>query len=189
VARRPTTRVLLQSRAARASQWTFGRLLRVLCTAAALTTPAAAQSVSDFVPATAANCTISAPPATAGLFGTPGGFVMVHPRNDALTDSYTGCKALWVVDVDRMLRLATLYFENGAIARAIAHDVRDPKGAIEAACDLKTGRSLLPNAGRRATDAACTGFQGEELYGLRVPTWPRRCLTEPDAAVCKQAPR
>jgi hypothetical protein len=148
-----------------------------------------AQTIADFVPSTAAHCAVSAPPASAGIFATPGGFVMVHPRNDALTDTYTGCKALWVVDVDRMLRLATLYFEVGTLKRAIAHDVRDPKGAIDAVCDLATGRSLLPNAGRRATDAACRGFDGEEMYGLRLPTWPRRCLTEPDAPPCKADPR
>lgn len=151
--------------------------------------PVSAQAVADFVPAGATNCAISTPPATAGLFATPGGFVMVFPRNEGLTDQYTGCKALWVVDLDNMRRLATLYFEKGTLARAMAHDSRDPKGAIEGACDLTTGRSLLPNAGRKYNDAACKGFQGEELYGLRVPTWPRRCLTEPDAAVCKQDPR
>lgn len=151
--------------------------------------PSAAQAVADLVPAGATNCAVTAPPTTAGLFGTPGGFVMVFPRNDGLTDRYTGCKALWVVDVDRMLRLATLYFENGTLARAIAHDVRDPKGGVEGACDIKTGKTLLPGKPRSATDAACRGFEGEELYGLRVPTWPRRCLTEPDAAVCKQDPR
>lgn len=154
-----------------------------------MATGATAQSVADVVPASAANCATTAPPATAGLVVTPGGFVMVHPRNDALTDRYTGCKALWVVDGDAMRRLATLYFENGTLARAVAHDARDPKGAIDGACDLKTGRSLLPNAGRRYTDAACKGFQGEDMYGLRVPTLPRRCMSDPDAAVCKQDPR
>lgn len=114
---------------------------------------------------------------------------MVYPRNDALTDTFTGCKALWVVDLDNMRRLATLYFEKGTLTRAIAHDSRDPKGAIEGACDVVAGRSLLPDGGRRFTDAACKGFTGEELYGLRVPTWPRRCLTEPEAAPCKADPR
>lgn len=114
---------------------------------------------------------------------------MVFPRNEGLTDRYTGCKVLWVVNVDRMPRLGTLYFGNGTLTRAIAHDVRDPKSGIEGACDLVTGRSLLPNAGRRIDDSGCKGFKGEELYALRVPSWPRRCLTEPDAAVCKQDPR
>lgn len=148
-----------------------------------------AQAIADMVPAGAANCSLVSPPADAGIAVTPGGFVMVHPGNAGLTDTYTGCKALWVVDADRLRRLATLYFENGTLARAIAHDVRDPKGSIDGACDLKTGRSLMPDAGRRYKDAACLGFQGEALYELRVPTWPRRCLTEPDAAPCKAEPR
>lgn len=150
---------------------------------------AGAQGVGDLVPARAPHCSLVSPPDDAGLAPTPGGFVMVHPRNSALTDRYTGCKVLWLVDIDQMKRLATLYFENGKLTRAVAHDVRDPGGAIEAACDLTTGRSLLPNAGRRATDAACRDVRAEELYALLVPTWPRRCLTEPDAAPCKADPR
>jgi hypothetical protein len=148
-----------------------------------------AQAVGDLVPAAAAHCNLTAPPATAGLAPTPGGFVMVHPRNDALTGDYTGCKVLWVVDVGRMARLATLYFEGGTLARALAHDPRDPTERIEAACDLTTGRSLLPHAGRQATDAQCASIPRGELYDLRVATWPRRCLTEPDTAVCRQDPR
>lgn len=182
-------RVPHQARAARAAHLPLRFLYLLLSASIGFASSARAQSLADFVPATATNCAVTTPPATAGLFATPGGFVMVHPRNDALTESYTGCKALWVVDLDNMRRLATLYFEKGILARAVAHDSRDPKGAIEGACDLKSGRSLLPDAGRRYNDAACKGFQGEALYGLRVPTWPRRCLTEPDASVCKQDPR
>lgn len=164
---------------------------RVLCFVAAwlLVAPLRAQSVSDLVPAKAANCSVDAPPADAGIAATPGGFVMVHPRNDAISDRYTGCKVLWVVDGERTPRLATLYFEAGTLSRAIAHDVRDPKGAIDAACDVKTGRSLLPSAGRRATDATCRSVPPDEFYALRLATWPRRCVTEPDVAVCKADPR
>ncbi len=148
-----------------------------------------AQSVSDFVPATATNCAVTAPTAAAGIAATPGGFLMVQPRNEAIGDQYTGCKLLWVVDTDRMLRVATLYFDSGVLRLAIAHDVRDPKGGIEAACDLKAGRSLLPKAGRRADDATCRTMPRDELYGLRLATWPRGCLTAPEAAICKQEPR
>ncbi len=171
----------------------MGPLLRCTSTAvfAALLVAgrAGAQGVTDLVPATAANCALTAPPSDAGIAPTPGGFVMVHPRNDALPATYTGCKILWVVDVDRMLRLATLYFESGALVRALAHDTRDPQGAVEAACDLRAGRSLRPNAGQRATDATCESFPTHELYGLRMATWPRLCLSTPDAAPCKEDPR
>ncbi len=114
---------------------------------------------------------------------------MVHPRNDAIVERYTGCKVLWVVDTDRIQRFATLFFESGSLSRAIAHDVRDPKGAVEVACDLKAGRSLLPTAGRKATDAMCRSMPRDEFYALKLSTWPRRCLTEPDADVCKLDPR
>lgn len=182
------SRVLLWPRAARTAHVLL-RWLLLLSASTVIASSSHAQSLTDFVPASAANCALTTPPATAGLFATPGGFVMVYPRNDALTDTFTGCKALWVVDLDNMRRLATLYFEKGTLTRAIAHDARDPKGAIEGACDVVAGRSLLPDGGRRFTDAACKGFTGEELYGLRVPTWPRRCLTEPEAAPCKADPR
>src|SRR6188768_2545263 len=89
----------------------------------AVATPASAQVVADLVPAQAMHCALTVPPAQAGIAGTPGGFVMVFPRNDALTDNFSGCKLLWVVDGDKMMRFATLYFKNGKLAIAIAHDV------------------------------------------------------------------
>ncbi|MBC7841925.1 MAG: hypothetical protein H7099_06420 [Gemmatimonadaceae bacterium] len=154
-----------------------------------LVAPLRAQSVSDFVPANAAHCAVTAPPPAAGIAATPGGFVMVHPRNEAIGERYSGCKILWVVDGDRMQRLATLYFDAGVLSKAIAHDVRDPAGAIDAVCDVRAARSLMPRGGRQADDAACRSVSQEEFYGLRLATWPRRCLTEIEAAVCKADPR
>jgi len=141
------------------------------------------------LPAQAANCRLTKPPDAAGIVGSPGGFIIVHPRNDAITDRYTGCKVLWIADVNDTPRLATLYFEEGTLRRAVAHDIRDATGAPEGACAFPEGRSLLPGSGRRLGDAACQGFAGESLYALRVPTWPRSCMTKPDAAVCRGEPR
>ncbi len=59
-----------------------------------LATTALAQVASDVIPASAANCAVESPPAAVGLVATPGGFVMVFPRNDALPKPYTGCKTL-----------------------------------------------------------------------------------------------
>lgn len=174
----------------------FGRrmcvavVLALVLNALAPPSRAAAQAADDaLLPAGAPNCRVVVPPDAAGIVVSPGGFILVHPRNDALGDGYTGCKVLWVVDVDRTPRLATLYFERGTLRRAIAHDVRDPSGAPEGACAFPEGRSLLPNSGRRLGDAACQGFTGESLYALRLPTWPRRCMATPEAAVCKADPR
>lgn len=164
-------------------------LLVALCASGALVLLRAQSTVDSLVPPGAPNCRVTTPPAAAGISGTPGGFVMVFPRNDALPDQYTGCKMLWIVDTDRTPRLATLYFERGQLARAVSHDVRDPSGAVEGACALPEGKSLLPNAGRRYGDAACRGFAGETLYALRLPTWPRRCMTKPDAPACVADPR
>lgn len=155
----------------------------------AATTPASAQVVADLVPAQAKHCALAVPPAQAGIAVTPGGFAMVFPRNDALTDDFTGCKLLWVVDGEKTMRFATLYFRSGKLAIAIAHDVRDSAGAIDGACALPEGKSLLPKVGRKLSDAACTGFSGESFYALRLPTWPRSCLKETQAAVCTADPR
>lgn len=149
-----------------------------------------AQSTLDsLVPAGASNCTVKAPPDQAGLVVTPGGFLMVFPRNDALGERYTGCKILWMVETDRTARLATLYFEHGQLSRAIAHDVRDTASTVTGACAFPGARSLRPTAGARFNDSACAGLTREEIYGLRLATWPRSCLTTPDAKVCKDDPR
>lgn len=164
-------------------------LLALLCASGALAPLRAQASLDSLVPAGAPNCRMATPPAAAGIAGAPGGFIMVFPRNDAIPDGYTGCKVLWIADTDRTPRLATLYFERGQLARAVSHDVRDPSGAVEGACALPEGKSLLPNAGRRYGDEACRGFSGEALYALRLPTWPRSCMTKPDAPVCTADPR
>ena len=152
-------------------------------------TPAVAQVVADLVPAQATHCALTVPPAQAGIAVTPGGFVMVFPRNDALTDNFSGCKLLWVVDDDKAMRFATLYFKNGKLAVAIAHDVRDSAGAIAGACALPEGKSLLPKSGREISDEACKGFSEDSFYALRLPTWPRSCMKDPRAAVCVADPR
>ncbi len=164
----------------------FGLLLAGL----ALPLSIRAQADTDaLLPSAAPNCRVMAPPENAGLVVTSGGFVLVFPRNDALGDQYSGCKLLWIVDTDRTPRLATLYFEKGELARAIAHDTRDPSGAVAGACAFPAGRSLLPNAEGRFSDSTCAGIAGEALYALRLATWPRRCMTTPDAAVCKGDPK
>ncbi len=164
-------------------------LVVLWCASAALAPLRAQASLDSLVPPGAPNCRVETPPAAAGIAGTPGGFLIVFPRNDAIPDRYTGCKVLWIADTDRTPRLATLYFERGQLARAVSHDVRDPSGAVEGACALPEGKSLLPNAGRRYGDEACRGFSGEALYALRLPTWPRTCMTKPDAPVCTADPR
>jgi hypothetical protein len=160
-----------------------------LALAMAVAPTCGAQSLRDIIPDSALNCAVTTPPRNAGVVVTPGGFVLVYPRNDAISDRYTGCKVPWVADADRVRRIATLYFASGVLARAVAHDVRDANGAIDAACDLTTGRSLLPRAGRRATDTVCRATPRDALYALRLASLPRECLVDPDAAPCKAEPR
>lgn len=154
-----------------------------------LANAAVAQVASDFIPATAPNCAIETPPATVGLVATPGGFVMVYPRNDALQKPYTGCKTLWVVTGERPPRFATLYFKDGNLVVVAAHNIRDASGRLDGACAFPEGKSLMSNAGREVKDSGCTGFAKEGFYQLYVPTWPRLCMTDPKAEVCQQEPR
>jgi hypothetical protein len=151
--------------------------------------PVYAQSVQEIIAAAEPNCALESPPVAAGIAATPGGFVMVYPRNEALPKHYTGCKTLWLVDGERFPRMATLYFKGGVLLTAAAHNVRDASGRLDAACAFPEGKSLLPNAGRQIKDAGCSGFSGEPFYRLHLPTWPRRCMADPNAAVCQQDPR
>ena len=150
---------------------------------------ALAQSVKDVIPAAEPNCAIEIPPAAAGLVATPGGFVMVYPRNDALSKQYTGCKSMWIVDGERYNRFATLYFKEGALVTAAAHNVREASGKLDGACAFPAGKSLLPNAGRQIGDSGCAGFADQPFFRLYLPTWPRICLTDPKAAICQQDPQ
>ena len=148
-----------------------------------------AQSTHEIIPAAEPNCAIERPPAAAGIAATPGGFVMVYPRNDALSKQYTGCKTMWLVDGERFPRMATLYFKGGGLMTAAAHNIRDASGKLDAACAFPEGKSLLPNVGRQIKDAGCGGFSSEPFYRLHLPTWPRSCLADPKADVCQQDPR
>jgi len=148
---------------------------------------ARAIEVFDFVPRDAAHCALAAPPADAGIAVTPGGFVIVHPRNAALGAKYTGCKTMWAdANPGTWKRFATLYFEEGQLRRVVAQDPRD--GSIRGACGLPLGHSLPPHGASDVEDTACEGVRDEPFYGLRLPTWPRACATQPDRPVCRADP-
>ncbi len=164
-------------------------LVRAACASLVLySTVSGAQTVQDIIPAAAPNCSVVTPPSDAGLVATPGGFVLVYPRNAGLSNTYTGCKSLWIADTDRTPRFATLYFEAGQLRIAAAHDPRDPAAKLEGACAFPEGKSLLPQSGRQFADSACQGFHEDAFYGLHVPTWPRICMTAPENAVCQRDP-
>ena len=131
--------------------------------------PAALAQIPD-----APNCRIDRPPPDAGLYATPGGFLLVHPRNAGLSDGYTGCKTLWVVDTpDRFIRLMILYFENGRLRVARAYD---REGTVRGTC-------TVPSQARE-----CEGLESNPLAALRLPTWPRSCMDRPTDPQCAKDP-
>jgi len=149
------------------------RLVPARAAAAILLFLSAAKAALAQMPA-APNCAVDQPPADAGVSATPGGFLLVHPRNVALTDRYTGCKTLWVVDTpERFIRMATLYFENGNLR--IAHTY-NKDGSTRGTC-------TLPGQVK-----GCEGAESNPLAALRMATWPRICMTRPDEAQCKREP-
>ena len=131
--------------------------------------PAALAQIPD-----APNCKVDRPPPTAGLYATPGGFMMVHPRNAGLSGSYTGCKVLWVVDSpERFIRLMTLYFENGRLRFAQSYE---KEGSIRGTC-------AVPSQAK-----GCEGVESNPLTALRMPTWPRSCMDRPNDPQCSKEP-
>lgn len=162
------------------------RLPIVLATAvvaSALAVPAGARELREFLPQDAAHCTVTAPPADAGFGIAPGGRTfLVYPRDGAITPAYTGCKRLWDTrGGDRTVPFVSLYFKQGKLAVAVAHNGKDD-GTVVAACSFPGPKSLEP-AGA-AADRACAGVPREFYALLRTPTMPRECMNNPRAKAC-----
>lgn len=150
----------------RRREWVVGSVLLLL-----FVVPFARAQIPD-----APNCAVDQPPPDSGAYATPGGFLLVHPRNAQLSDSYTGCKVLWVVDApERFNRLMILYFERGKLRIAQGYDGRGAN-QLRATCKL-------PDAAPE-----CRGIESHSLSALKLPTWPRICMTRPDAPPCKKEP-
>ena len=127
------------------------------------------------------SCSSTTAPDDAGLVATPGGFMLVHPRNADLADDYTGCKTLWVMDVDPApWRWATLWFRDGRLQRVVSGS----RDAAPRVCDMPG--AMLP-AGYAAAPV-CEGLDEHPWIALRLPSWPRACAAENPPAACEGAP-
>ncbi len=125
-----------------------------------------------------ASCQLMDAPADAGAVATPGGFMLVHPRNDRIIDGYSGCKTLWIYDdPDVPRRWATLLFERGRLMRAIIWR-RDAPDRADRVCDRS-----------RPDFEPCSGVEGNELVALRLASWPRVCMSDPGRNECQGDPR
>jgi len=124
-----------------------------------------------------ASCSLEQPPADAGAYVTPGGFLLIHPRNAALADDYSGCKQVWIMrspgDTPLLMRLR---FERGA---RVMTEVFDGRGSM-----APRGRCAVND-----TQAACADLADNPLAQLHVPTWPRACAEDAGRPECAQAPQ
>jgi len=153
-----------------------------------LAAPVAAKDLRDFVPADAPNCAVAAPPVNSGAAVTPGGVMIVFPRNNRIAADYTGCKHLWVMQSDTAVgRFVTTYFKQGKLAVAVAHDNRSATGAVVGVCTFPGGKSVFPKTGA-AADRACLGVPAEYYGALRMPTFARECVANPKAKGCTDKP-
>jgi hypothetical protein len=123
------------------------------------------------------SCALRVAPADAGAYVMPGGFLLIHPRNAAVADDYSGCKQVWIMrspgDTPLLMRLR---FERGVRVMAQVFDGRGG-AAPRASCAAK-------DAG-----AECTGLADNPIAQLHVPTWPRVCAEDAERPECAQAPQ
>jgi hypothetical protein len=131
------------------------------------------------------SCRLQQVPDDAGAVVTPGGFLLVHPRNDRLRADYSGCKTLWIDDEPGSpRRWSTLLFENGRLRRSVLWQ-RDAPEMADRVCDMPgSGARPLPRP-----QEPCSGIDGNELVALYLASYPRVCMTDPDRKECKQDPR
>ena len=135
------------------------RLITLLAAIPAIATlcvaPASARDLRDFVPQDAPNCAVTAPPADAGFAMGPGGNAfLVHPRNAGIAAGYTGCKMLWAAQGEtKTVRFVSLYFKQGKLAVAVAHEAGGPQVLFEQVVE-RPGHHVAVGARRVLRDAA-----------------------------------
>lgn len=140
--------------------------------------PAAGTALPDLP-----SCALPRPPASAGVVATPGGFMLVHPRNADLPDDYSGCKTLWVMDVDpEPWRWATLWFREGRLQR-VASWRRGSSQAVHV-CDMPG--AAVPVG--MAPAPACEGVADHPWMALHLPSRPRACASDAPPAACEGEP-
>jgi hypothetical protein len=121
-------------------------------------------------------CDLVQPPADAGAYATPGGFLLVHPRNAEVGPDYSGCRLIWIMqDATFTPLFIRAQYRRGALFRVQRYDGRGGDTATTCA---------LPSR-----DPTCAGLTHHELLVLDLPTWPRVCSVDPSQQVCDSAPQ
>jgi hypothetical protein len=162
--------------------WLLPCVICMLCCPLPLSAQSAARTQRALLPADP-SCALLDAPADAGAVVTPGGFLLVHPRNAQLPARYSGCKTLWIMDTEPAARRwSTLWFREGRLQRAVLWQ-RDAPQDVDRVCDMPGGTP----PGATAAEP-CTGVEGNELMGLLLPSWPRACTVDTTLAACAGAP-
>lgn len=121
------------------------------------------------------HCDLVQPPADAGAFATPGGFLLVYPRNHEVGADYSGCRLIWIMqDATFTPLFIRSQYRRGRLVRVQSYDGRGGDKAVTC---------VLPSS-----EPACANLAGHELLDLNLPTWPRVCTVNPTHKVCESEP-
>lgn len=142
-----------------------------------------AKDLDDFVPATAPNCTVEDPPRDSGVMATHGDLFLVYPRNNAIPDNYTGCQLSWWIKPNNSYwPVHTIYFKEGQVAIYAVYELFGLRKSLGEVCGPK---GILYS---RSQDKFFCGSADEKSKGLGrrgLPTWPKTCIENESAPVCK----
>jgi hypothetical protein len=99
-------------------------------------------NASDVARPQGKNCTLPAPPETAGEAFNHGLVMRIHPRASGIDSSYTGCQVMWAPNGRQWVTVSVVAIENGDPVRIWWPDSSQPELM---ACRYKNGRVVAGN--------------------------------------------
>jgi hypothetical protein len=143
-------------------------------------------NVFEFVPESAANCSLANPPERAGITPFAHDITLAFPRNADFPKDFTGCQVLWVRWGDEgWKRITTLYFQKGKLIKYVAGLDLD----VTLACTFPAAKQIYPAISENSGRVGCKLELGDSQdTRLGVRTWPRICQQDQNLDLCKKEP-
>lgn len=94
------------------------------------------------------NCSLLAPPATAGETQIHGVILYIYPRSHTIDETYSGCQNQWFLDNGDFRKLSVIHYENGVITM---YDNINLNGKLAYRCQYKNN-ILKDNTHNRCPD-------------------------------------